>query len=666
MHIVSDSFIKAMRTCPYSVRLTLDGETVIQGEAIQEITFRSGTNADNEAFTLGGTVAGTVEIALDKSQVPTLPNGCRVMVELGIELPAGTQWLPMGVYYVTEPLVDDDRLTVTASDALAAKLDREYEPIEGYDFNADAGVSSTEFLAAMCERRGVQVDTSNLEQIPLHTSPDGFTERQIVGFIAALYGGFAKVDRYGVLRICTFSKTNVKVTADDYYEDEMEKAGYTFSVQWIKCYNEISDLTMIVGDTAAQQGIYLESIWMTNAILTKLWDQLQGFSYVPVTELSFFGNPLIDAGDIIVMEDLSGTAIDVPVMKVTHEYDGGVITRVTANGQAETDSCGGSGSRQLQRVAAKARTYSGIALEEAKQYAKGLDEALNQLEVLKRLTAENVDDAIYMTKEGKLAIKATAILTGVLDASLVAVKNLVATNIVTGVLKSKDGEKFYLDLDSGDLKMNAKEFSVSGQTVDQIADGAAAAAKIDAMTYAAETAASAVNSQTQEDIFNKLFNNGKVQGFVIKDNMLYINGEYAEISNLVAEAIVAGKLTSKSGTTYFDLDNDEITTSSSTGFRDALRIQAGSLKAYDSARILRVMLATTAKDGNSGMHFFKPSGNLSGFFGTIDAPDPHADNFVISLPEYDSGTLVTARPYWRDVVINGENVKIICGMEVSG
>lgn len=455
MYKVSDSFLAAMKTQSYVARLTMDGTAVIHGDAIQNIVFRGGTNGENDAFSLGGTFASSVEITLDKAQVPTVAYGCHILVELGLELSAGTEWLPMGVYYVTDPLVDDDLLTVTAYDALAAKFDVEYEPLSNFDFSADAGVSSTAFLAGICQRRGVEVDISNLDPIPLHTSPSGFTERQVIGFVAALYGGFARIDRAGVLRICTFSKTNVKVTSDDYYESGMEKAGYSFTVQWLKCYNDISELTMIMGDVSAQQGIYLESIWMNNAILESLWEKLQGFSYVPVTEVSFFGNPLIDAGDIITLEDMSGVSVEVPVMRIIHEYDGGVLTRVTASGQAETESYASSISRQLQRVAVKAKTYSGLALDDAKKYADSLDAALDQLEVLKRLTAENVDDGLYLDeKTGKLAVKATAILSGVLDAALITVKNLVASSIVSGILKSKDGST-YFDLDNGAIVTKA-------------------------------------------------------------------------------------------------------------------------------------------------------------------------------------------------------------------
>lgn len=55
--------------------------------------------------------------------------------------------------------------------------------------------------------------------------------------------------------------------------------------------------------------------------------------------------------------------------------------------------------------------------------------------------------------------------------------------------------------------------------------------------YADSAASSAVNRQTQEDIFNRLTNYGEVQGFYIQDGKLYINAEFVQIVNLIASVL---------------------------------------------------------------------------------------------------------------------------------
>lgn len=77
---------------------------------------------------------------------------------------------------------------------------------------------------------------------------------------------------------------------------------------------------------------------------------------------------------------------------------------------------------------------------------------------------------------------------------------------------------------------------------------------------AAAAAKNAFGGLTQQQVFDKLTDNGAVQGIYVQDGKWYINAEYAEIINLSAETMTAGKLSSKDGTSYFDLDNNKIAT----------------------------------------------------------------------------------------------------------
>ena len=234
MYKPSNALAAAMQTKPYLARIKLDDGTVIESnprfpdDPVKEIVFRGGTAGSEDGFLLGGTNSSTVVLSLNKEKANHNFLDKKLSVELGIDLGPDVEYIPMGEYYVTSPLGDDDQLTVEAYDALYTKFEREYEPIIGFPFSSEAGEDSVAFLGALCARRGVAVDVSNLHSIPLVAAPDGFTERQIIGFIAALYGGFAAMDRNGVLRIRRYAPCDAHVTPDEYYDGGMEKAEYTF------------------------------------------------------------------------------------------------------------------------------------------------------------------------------------------------------------------------------------------------------------------------------------------------------------------------------------------------------------------------------------------------------------------------------------------------------
>lgn len=64
----------------------------------------------------------------------------------------------------------------------------------------------------------------------------------------------------------------------------------------------------------------------------------------------------------------------------------------------------------------------------------------------------------------------------------------------------------------------------------------------DAEDYADQAAQTAVDNQTQLDIFNKLTNNGTAQGVYLLDGQLYINGEYIAADTISGNKIHGGTI----------------------------------------------------------------------------------------------------------------------------
>ena len=167
------------------------------------------------------------------------------------------------------------------------------------------------------------------------------------------------------------------------------------------------------------------------------------------------------------------------------------------------------------------------AAAEASEAVEKLDEAMDQAEIFNRLTNYGKAQGLFMDEEGNVFINASF--------------------LTTGVLKSLDGTSFYLDLVKGILRGKFEEFSISGKTVEEIANASSGTAQKNAESYADKAAQSAVNAQTQTDVFNKLTNNGKSEGIYYKDGQLYINASY----------LAAGILKSlDSKTFYLDLTNN--------------------------------------------------------------------------------------------------------------
>lgn len=137
----------------------------------------------------------------------------------------------------------------------------------------------------------------------------------------------------------------------------------------------------------------------------------------------------------------------------------------------------------------------------------------------------------------------------------------------------------------------------------------------------------------QSEIFNRLTNNGEIQGFYQENGKLYINAEFVAIVNLVANMISAGILKSVDGTTYFDLDNAEFVCKGTTG---NAAITAGGFVGEDTDGTRRISVVH-GTDG-SGL-FLYTTGDLGPFYALVEKED-HLYAYLADLDTGDTPTRV--------------------------
>lgn len=163
-----------------------------------------------------------------------------------------------------------------------------------------------------------------------------------------------------------------------------------------------------------------------------------------------------------------------------------------------------------------------------------------------------------------------------------------------------------------------------------------------AQLVAQKAAQAAVDGQTQADIFNKLTNNGELQGLFYQGGKWYINAEFVQVYNLVANAIIAGILKSVDGSSYFDLDQGEFRADDGNG--NCVSMAHGDLILDYKGQGQSSVLLTAFAGGGRGIIFQKASGAQAGRFGVAN------DEIVLSLPsENTNGALSVGVPVWKTI-----------------
>lgn len=134
----------------------------------------------------------------------------------------------------------------------------------------------------------------------------------------------------------------------------------------------------------------------------------------------------------------------------------------------------------------------------------------SQEEVFNKLTNNGAEQGIYLSG-GKLYIN--------------------ASYMQIGTITDKQ-KKNYWNLATGEFSLSSNSFNVDGESADDFFKG----------------------SLSQDDIFNKLTNNGQVQGIYLQSGKLYINADY----------IQAGTIKDKTGKSWWNLTTGEFHTENGT------------------------------------------------------------------------------------------------------
>ena len=341
---------------------TISGTTTTYtSDNIVSMDISSSTSAQNE-LTMGATCAQQLELVVcDSDSVPiTGISWMDAVIEpyIGLEVNGSTEWVPMGVFYVTEtPSRNRDiSVKIVAYDGFALMGDE-------YETNLVSFPATIQNITSdICTECNVALDSNyDWSAYSSYTiTPNVSTCRELIGHIAGLMGTNAYFTRDGKLSFKWYGETpaadQLNIDPDLQYLSGLE-VEQTGSIT-------VASITSGYGDTqytsGSGYGFTFENPYMTQTILDQiLADRITGvfYTYVPLTA-KWRGNPALDIMDDVVMTLDDGTTTNLtPVMVNDIHVAGGLYGNLSAKGASEY----GMGiSTSPTRMAIK-RAYNALA-----------------------------------------------------------------------------------------------------------------------------------------------------------------------------------------------------------------------------------------------------------------------------------------------------------------
>lgn len=325
------------------IKVTIDGKTYGATD-INSLKYDSGAY-NGDTFAIGSTYSNTVQIEFSHL-IEGLKLGMEVRPSIGIKTSSGYVYEPLGVFIISSEIKMDrnnNLTTVSASDRFCG--------LEGtYVSKLTYPAKVLDVIAEICVQSGVKANTDDLARLPhqadLSAPITGQSYRKALGWIAQLYVGYALFDRQGLFTIRTISEPNYELDPSQYEQAGLTKNEAAYKINGIQCQvtfttktrdGESTEETKTyqAGDATGSQ-IKLENNIMTPQRLNDIWEQLKDLTFYPFS-LNWFGNPAVEAGDWLRLEDKQGNSFVVPNSSYTLDFNGGLSATSKADQTTSSD-----------------------------------------------------------------------------------------------------------------------------------------------------------------------------------------------------------------------------------------------------------------------------------------------------------------------------------------
>lgn len=429
-------------------------------ETLNNFKFQNMINPNNE-ITIGNTCSSSVTFSIYMPAI-SLENK-EITIFEGVKVGKEIKYIKLGKFTVTKQTSDGEYTSYEAYDRMY-KADMPYF--------SDMAFPSTDktILNEICGKLGISLATNIATAHTISDKPQGYTYREIIGYMAMLQGCNAVINSDGNLELRWYKDSDYVLDGHKYYQQGVTfTTSKDFIIQKLTCNNTKSGSTeqseITSGDGAT--GLSFANPFMTQAILDEVYKKIGGFTFRPLT-VKFVGDYRLEVGDIITVNK-GGVDYKVPIMQITHECDGGLMDTVTSIGQSDTENtsvASGPITKQMERYYADLITVNKALINKL-----DVDTAKITYATITNLNATNA--SIDNLKTNKL----DATYAEIINAN---VENLKAANAEITQLKANS-----LTVDIANLKYAQIDFAnVKGQVVGTslIKDGAVTNEKVQSLS----------------------------------------------------------------------------------------------------------------------------------------------------------------------------------------
>lgn len=297
------------------------GESSYYDDRILKFDFDDITHPD--WFTIGTTCSNEFSFAVADYEEPAIHETVRPYIRFD-----RSEWFPLGVFYIARRYFRGKYASFVCYDKmyeLDVEFTHEYPPL--------TYTTAAETLGFVCEEAGLTFVGTCVEHA-MYVPEKPVTLRQLIGYIAGLNCGCAKIDRNGYLMFVSYSRMPTeKISAKNCFKitRNITRAG-------------IGGLRVNTGNATLRYGSHtglslvdLYNPFMRQDTVNRIGKQLDSL-YFYGAEIEMQGLPFLNSGELIQLEDTDGNLTPIAMSEIKYHYDGALTAKLYSKNKSNSDT----------------------------------------------------------------------------------------------------------------------------------------------------------------------------------------------------------------------------------------------------------------------------------------------------------------------------------------
>ncbi len=278
------------------------------------------------SLAIGNSVSASVKVTCEKPAFDISER--EFTLYFGVTPPGSVEvWTKIGVFRTIYSSVETRMgfTTFTAYDRMYINTNKEFKA-------PDAPYTLSDILTAVRSQSGLDVPAITSDVRISEDVFDGYSIRDVIGYVAGYQGKNAYVDCDGKLVFKWFASCNY--TADDKKANVPYADDRDTTINILVCSTGDANIQSGTGKTDTELLSFNNPV-MTESRLEEIKDTIKGFTYRRADVDIPIGNYLVEPGDIIKVEyknEAFNFEYTVPAMSVSYHYDGGLSSKISSYG----------------------------------------------------------------------------------------------------------------------------------------------------------------------------------------------------------------------------------------------------------------------------------------------------------------------------------------------